>query len=111
MPTPTNPTPEGEWRPFTTKGVPIDAEYRIEGRKVRCRLRSAPYLAPTDLDLRLEMYDRGCRCDSCVKAYSNHRDATIALLADLLDGVLADDPQAIRDAALWLTVNRPEVTS
>ena len=37
------------------------------------------------------------------------RDATITHLADLLDGVLADDPQAIRDAALWLTVNRPAV--
>lgn len=31
------------------------------------------------------------------------------LLADLLDGVMADDPQAIRDAAAWLTANRPEV--
>ena len=34
--------------------------------------------------------------------------AEVDTLADLLDGVLADDPQAIRDAALWLTVNRPE---
>jgi hypothetical protein len=33
----------------------------------------------------------------------NHR------LAGLLDGVMADDPQAIRDAAAWLTANRPEV--
>jgi hypothetical protein len=30
-------------------------------------------------------------------------------LADLLDGVLADDPAAIRDAAAWLAANRPEV--
>lgn len=36
--------------------------------------------------------------------------ATITHLATLLDGVLADDPQAIRDAAQWLTVNRPDVT-
>ena len=36
------------------------------------------------------------------------RDATITLLADLLDGVMQDDPQAIRDAAAWLTTNRPE---
>jgi hypothetical protein len=33
----------------------------------------------------------------------NHR------LADLLDGVMADDPAAIRDAAAWLATNRPEV--
>lgn len=33
---------------------------------------------------------------------------TIELLADLLEGVMADDPQAIRDAAAWLTTNRPE---
>ncbi len=33
----------------------------------------------------------------------NHR------LADLLDGVMADDPAAIRDAAAWLAANRPEV--
>lgn len=30
------------------------------------------------------------------------------LLADLLDGVMQDDPQAIRDAAAWLATNRPE---
>jgi hypothetical protein len=30
-------------------------------------------------------------------------------LADLLDGVMADDPAAIRDAAAWLAANRPEV--
>ena len=30
-------------------------------------------------------------------------------LADLLDGVMQDDPQSIRDAAAWLAVNRPEV--
>ncbi len=30
-------------------------------------------------------------------------------LAALLDGVLADDPAAIRDAAAWLAANRPEV--
>jgi hypothetical protein len=30
-------------------------------------------------------------------------------LAVLLDGVLADDPAAIRDAAAWLAANRPEV--
>ena len=35
----------------------------------------------------------------------------IEYLATLLDGVLADDPQAIRDAAAWLTANRPEVSS
>jgi len=29
-------------------------------------------------------------------------------LADLLDGVMQDDPQAIRDAAAWLATNRPE---
>ena len=33
---------------------------------------------------------------------------TIRTLAALLDGVMADDPQAIRDAALWLATNRPE---
>jgi hypothetical protein len=33
----------------------------------------------------------------------NHR------LADLLNGVMADDPAAIRDAAAWLATNRPEV--
>lgn len=33
---------------------------------------------------------------------------TITLLADLLDGVMQDDPQAIRDAAAWLATNRPE---
>lgn len=33
---------------------------------------------------------------------------TITTLAALLDGVMADDPQAIRDAALWLATNRPE---
>ncbi len=33
----------------------------------------------------------------------NHR------LAALLDGVMADDPAAIRDAAAWLAANRPEV--
>jgi hypothetical protein len=32
----------------------------------------------------------------------NHR------LADLLDGVMADDPAAIRDAAAWLAANRPD---
>jgi hypothetical protein len=32
----------------------------------------------------------------------NHR------LADLLDGVMADDPAAIRDAAAWLATNRPD---
>ncbi len=37
------------------------------------------------------------------------RDATITHLAALLDGVLADDPGAIRDAAAWLAANRPEV--
>lgn len=36
------------------------------------------------------------------------RDATIDYLADLLDGVMQDDPQAIRDAAAWLATNRPE---
>lgn len=36
------------------------------------------------------------------------RDATITHLADLLDGVMQDDPQAIRDAAAWLATNRPE---
>ena len=30
-------------------------------------------------------------------------------LAALLDGVLADDAAAIRDAAAWLAANRPEV--
>ena len=30
-------------------------------------------------------------------------------LAALLDGVLADDPAAIRDAAAWLAANRPKV--
>jgi hypothetical protein len=30
-------------------------------------------------------------------------------LAALLDGVMQDDPQAIRDAAAWLAANRPEV--
>jgi hypothetical protein len=34
---------------------------------------------------------------------------TIRHLADLLDGVMADDPAAIRDAAAWLAANRPEV--
>ncbi len=34
---------------------------------------------------------------------------TIRHLAALLDGVLADDPVAIRDAAAWLAANRPEV--
>ncbi len=34
---------------------------------------------------------------------------TIDTLAALLDGVLADDPLAIRDAAAWLAANRPEV--
>ena len=29
-------------------------------------------------------------------------------LADLLDGVMQDDEQAIRDAAAWLATNRPE---
>jgi hypothetical protein len=29
-------------------------------------------------------------------------------LADLLDGVMADDPAAIRDAAAWLAANRPD---
>ena len=102
MPTPTNPTPDWWFTPNP------------------------------DLDLRLDMYDRGCRCDSCVAAAVAHirgrvenlldptkgvpappdpRDATITHLATLLDGVLADDPQAIRDAAAWLTVNRPEVES
>ena len=33
----------------------------------------------------------------------------ITHLADLLDGVMADDPAAIRDAAAWLAANRPEV--
>jgi hypothetical protein len=40
---------------------------------------------------------------SLVDAY-----ATIDHLAALLDGVMADDPQAIRDAAAWLATNRPE---
>ncbi len=35
--------------------------------------------------------------------------AEIDHLAALLDGVLADDPVAIRDAAAWLAANRPEV--
>ena len=45
----------------------------------------------------------------------NYRDrvATLAVenhhLAALLDGVMADDPAAVRDAAAWLAANRPEV--
>ena len=39
---------------------------------------------------------------------SDTRDATITLLADLLDGVMQDDEQAIRDAAAWLATNRTE---
>ena len=41
---------------------------------------------------------------SLVDAY-----ATIDCLAALLDGVMADDPAAIRDAAARLAANRPEV--
>jgi hypothetical protein len=46
---------------------------------------------------------------------NTYRDRVAALtvenhrLADLLDGVMADDPAAIRDAAAWLAANRPEV--
>lgn len=39
--------------------------------------------------------------------HPDHLD-TIEHLANLLEGVMADDPQAIRDAAAWLAANRPE---
>ena len=41
-------------------------------------------------------------------AEADRQNPTITLLADLLDGVMQDDPQAIRDAAAWLATNRPE---
>ena len=50
--------------------------------------------------------------DGEVRSLMNGRPVAILnvdTLAALLDGVLADDPQAIRDAARWLTVNRPAV--
>ncbi len=50
--------------------------------------------------------------DTVIDTYRD-RIATLTVenhhLADLLDGVMADDPAAIRDAAAWLATNRPEV--
>jgi hypothetical protein len=53
--------------------------------------------------------------ESLATLANTYRDRVAALtvenhhLADLLDGVMADDPAAIRDAAAWLAANRPEV--
>ena len=41
--------------------------------------------------------------------YLEQLDTYRTRIAALLDGVLADDPAAIRDAAAWLAANRPEV--
>lgn len=60
-----------------------------------------PRLAGWDKDALVRLIDLERR-------HIRHLTADRDLLAALLDGVLADDPQAIRDAAAWLTVNRPE---
>lgn len=75
------------------------------------RFELAADLEPDDLPQQLD--DRAA--ERVGKSYSlidaalmSDAAYTIRTLAALLDGVMADDPQAIRDAALWLATNRPE---
>ena len=113
MTTPTNPpTPEGWPWPIEPNG-PATQNIRStpDGRLIETRHELAADLEPDDLPGQLD--DRAA--ERVGKSYSlidaalmSDAAYTIRHLAALLDGVLADDPQAIRDAAQWLTVNRPE---
>jgi hypothetical protein len=110
LPTPATPEPTRtpDWTPFVTKGAPINAEYRRVGSTVHYRFVGddgemiGTYevdTPPMNLKATLDLID------VLTAEYREERDH----LAALLDGVLADDPAAIRDAAAWLAANRPEV--
>ena len=71
---------------------------------------TGPSLAEAFNEIDAWQSDVGCTDPTCNACRGLQRiKALLTHLAALLDGVLADDPGAIRDAAAWLAANRPEV--
>lgn len=94
MPTPT-PTPTGDWSSTSNRYFVVGAYAPGFGLK----------------NLTVTLTATGQFSYDEVKALMDSRPVVIVrldTLASLLDGVLADDPQAIRDASAWLTTNQPE---
>lgn len=100
-----------DWQIDPNKAATGNIGSAADGRLIETCHELAADLEPDDLPGQLD--DRAA--ERVGKSYSlidaalmSDAAYTIRTLAALLDGVMADDPQAIRDAALWLATNRPE---
>jgi len=100
-----------DWQIDPNEAATGNIRATADGRLIETRHELAADLEPDDLPQQLD--DRAA--ERVGKSYSlidaalmSDAAYTIRTLAALLDGVMADDPQAIRDAALWLATNRPE---
>jgi hypothetical protein len=100
-----------DWQIDPNEATTGNIRSTADGRLIETCHELAADLEPDDLPGQLD--DRAA--ERVGKSYSlidaalmSDAAYTIRTLAALLDGVMADDPQAIRDAALWLATNRPE---